>query len=258
VPSIFFPRAETEASVENRKTWSLDMNHLHYPEREVTLIFCFAGSLNNYKDVQLENINGSILNTVMHDWTLIRKINEYPRKAVSDATVSMSLIISNFMMTNLEIETPFLKSGKLDSKHPWPRRVEPSSVVFLHSKKKVLDARGAVGYTVISLQHNDLPVTIGVYWQAPFDFNIYKNSFAVFPVKGGKNCSSQEVAKSSRKFTLYSNTGQQCDQSEGVRGFASDGPQAFVHSGILISVMMGARHRDYMQISLMPLQAGDQ
>jgi len=257
VPSIFFPSAEKEASVDNRKTWSMEMNHLHYPEREVTLIFCFAGSLHKHNDVQLENVNGSILNTVVQDWTLIRKINEYPAKAVSNATVSMSLVICNFLSTNLEIKTPFLKSGRLDSKHPWPRMVDPSSVVLLHSRKKALDARGTVGYTVISLQHNEHPVNIGVYWQAPFDFNIYKNSFAVFPVRSGEDCSSQEVAKTSRSFTLYSNTAQLCEQGEGVRGFASGGPQAFVHSGILISVMMGARHRDYMQISLLPLQEGD-
>ena len=136
VPSLFFPQVEKEASVENRKSWRLDMKHLHYPEREVTLIFCFPGFLDKQQEVQLENVNGSILNTVVEDWMLIRMINEHPVKAINNATVTMSLILCNFLKTNLEIETPFLTSGKLDSKNPWPRSVDPSSVACLYSKKK--------------------------------------------------------------------------------------------------------------------------
>ena len=54
VPCVYFPEAGNGASIENSKTWSLDMRHLSYPEKEVTLIFCFHGKLEKYSDVKLE------------------------------------------------------------------------------------------------------------------------------------------------------------------------------------------------------------
>ena len=45
VPSLFFPSVYKEENTENVKSWSLDMKHLHYPDKEATLIFSFVGAM---------------------------------------------------------------------------------------------------------------------------------------------------------------------------------------------------------------------
>ena len=59
--------------------------------------------------------------------------------------------------------------------------------------------------TVISVQYRDNLLRFCVYWQAPYDFNLYKNSFAVFPIPGDQATTSQEVVKTYKSFIDYSN-----------------------------------------------------
>ena len=121
-----------------------------------------------------------------------------------------------------------------------------------------MDARGSVGLTVIGVQHGAHLHRLGVYWQAPYDFNLYKNSFAVFPITGDQAMTSKEVLKTSKTFLDYSNTTQTTGVSDGIRGFASDGPRSLFFSGLLISVKMGVKHKDCMQVSIIPLEHDNQ
>ena len=107
---------------------------------------------------------------------------------------------------------------------------------------------------MISVQYGGYLLKFGVYWQAPFDFNLYKNSFAVFPISGDQAATSKEVLNTFKTFLKYSNTSQPSGDLEGIRGFARDGPKSFFFSGLLISVQMGVKHKDCLQLSIIPLE----
>merc|ERR1712106_359133 len=119
--------------------------------------------------------------------------------------------------------------------------IEPSSVGILYSKKKAWEARGSVGLTVITVQYQLRLYSLAVYWNAPFDFNLYENSFAVFPLSG-QEYSSEIATKTFKDFLEYSNLGKPDDKYIGIRGFAKDGPKALEYRGMLISVKMGVNH----------------
>ena len=165
----------------------------------------------------------------------------------------MSLVVCNFLKNILVVKYPHLTSGTLDSRHPWPRHIKPSSVALLYTRKKSIEARGCVGLTVITVQYRLCLYSFVVHWQSPFDFNLYKNSFAVFPLPGQHYSSSQEVTKLFKNFIDYSNINKTDEKFVGIRGFAKDGPQAMEFCGMLISVKMGVQHNDSLQLTILPL-----
>ena len=230
------------------------MKHLQYPDKEVTLIFSFAGTLDKDLYGNFDNLeNGSILKTIVEECSLIRHINENTFQTIPNVSVSMSLVVCNFLKNDLEIKDPYFTSGKLDATHPRPRNIKPSSVDLLFTRKKSLDMRGSVGLTVITVQHCLRLHSFAVYWQAPFDFNLYKNSFAVIPLTDQHFGTCQDVLKTFKNF-LPSNNMKTEDRFDGIRGFAKDGPKALEFCGMLISVRMGVQHNDSLQISILPLE----
>merc|ERR1719369_2114659 len=100
------------------------MKHLQFPEKEITLIFSFVGSLISSADQSLEQFNKCILKSLAEDnLDLIKQINEYPFKVSTNATVSMSIVVCNFMKNILVVKDPHLSSGTLDSRFPWSRSI---------------------------------------------------------------------------------------------------------------------------------------
>ena len=88
-----------------------------------------------------------------------------------------------------------------------------------------------------------------IHWVAPFDFNLYDNSFAVFPLSPQlreKDCKQiyKEIKNSNRSGSA---------SISGIRGIAKDGPKAFQHRNILISARMGTTHTDCLQICFLPM-----
>ena len=255
VPRVYFPEVETETA-DNAKIWSLPIKHLKYPDKMVTLIFSFVGTMDKILGTHFEeNCRYAFLKTVIEeDLDLIRHINEYPFKVPIIDPVSMSLVVCNFLKNNLVVSDPHMSSGTLDSQHPWPRDIKPSSVALFHTRKRIIEARGSVGLTVITVQDSDRHKSFAVYWHAPFDFNLYKNSFAVFPLPGPYYSTSQDVMKAFKTFIEYNNTNKTDDKFDGIRGFAKDGPKALEFGGMLISVKMGGQHNDTLQLSILPLE----
>eukprot|EP00092_Neocalanus_flemingeri_P007908 GFUD01008534.1.p1 GENE.GFUD01008534.1~~GFUD01008534.1.p1 ORF type:complete len:835 (+),score=179.70 GFUD01008534.1:45-2549(+) len=260
VPSVYFPEVEKDTKQENVKLWSLDMRHLKSPDKEVTLIFSFAGNLDTNLNTKIENVDVTLWKTLVEkDLDLIRQINEFTVKVKSNDILangdyviwrrSMSLVVCNFLKDSLEVDNPTLTSGTLDSKNPWPKYIEPSSVDLLYTRKKIIEARGSVGFTVITIGLH----RFAVYWHVPFDFNLYKNSFAIFPLTGQD--SSEDAMKSFKNFIDYSKTTNTDENVSGIRGFAKDGPKALEFNGMLISGKMGTQHIDgALQISILPLE----
>ena len=254
VPSVYFPKVLKNDSEENKKAWSMDMRHLTYPEKEVTFIFSFSGTVDKSFDSEFENLKGSVLKTIVEeDLDLIEQINEFPFAVSTNASVSMSLVVCNFLKNIIVVKDPHLTSGTLDSGHPWPKNIKPSSTDLLYTRKKSIEARGSVGLTVISVQDRFRLYSFVVHWQAPFDFNLYKNSFVVFPLPGQHYSSSQEVTKLFKSFIDYSNIHKSDENFVGIRGFAKDGPKAMEFCGMLISIKMGVQHNDCLQLSILPL-----
>ena len=204
-----------------------------------------------------DNLNRSVLKSVVEeDLCLIRKINEFAFEDPTGSSVSMSLIVCNFLKDALEVADPHLTSGTLDSTMLWPASIQPSTVTLLYTRKKSIEARGSVGLTVITVTYCLRPFSFAIYWQAPFDFNLYENSFAVFPLPN-QDISSKEATKTYKSFIDYSNVDKLDEKYVGVRGFAKDGPKALEYCGMLISAKMGVRHDDFLQISILPLDTID-
>ena len=255
--SVCFPQVDKDTTAENEKIWILDMKHLKYPEKEITLIFSFTGTMDKPLSKVFDNLNRSVLKSVVEeDLCLIRKINEFAFEDPTGSSVSMSLIVCNFLKEALEVADPHLTSGTLDSTMPWPASIQPSTVTLLYTRKKSIEARGSVGLTVITVTYCLRPFSFAIYWQAPFDFNLYENSFAVFPLPN-QDISSKEATKTYKSFIDYSNVDKIDEKYVGVRGFAKDGPKALEYCGMLISAKMGVRHDDFLQISILPLDTID-
>ena len=172
----------------------------------------------------------------------------------TNASVSMSLVVCNFLKNILVVKDPHLTSGTIDSSQPWSKYIKPSSVALLYTRKKSIEARGSVGLTVMTVQDTHRLYSFAVYWHAPFDFNLYKNSFAVFPLPGQHYSTSQDVMKIFKNFIDYSNITKTDDTFVGIRGYAKDGPKALEFCGMLISVKMGVQHNDTLQLSILPLE----
>ena len=108
------------------------MRHLIYPDKEVTIIFSFAGTMDKSVDSDFENLDGSVLKTVVEeDLDLIKHINEFPFLVSTNGSVSMSLVVCNFLKNILVVKDPHMTSGTLDSRHAWPRHIKPLSVALL-------------------------------------------------------------------------------------------------------------------------------
>ena len=254
VPCVYFPKRQHDSTDENKKKWSLEMQHLNYPNKEVTLIFSFVGTMEENLDTALENYKGSVLKTVVEkDMGLIFHMNEFPHESTTFTAVSMGLVVSNFLKNSLIVKDPYLTSGTLDESKPWARYIRPSSSSFLFTRKKAIEARGSVGLTVITVQNGLRLFSFVVHWNAPFDFNLYKNSFAIFPLPGQHYNSSQDVTSIFKSFIDYSNINKVDDKFVGIRGYAKDGPKAMEFCGMLISAKMGVKHHDFLQISVLPL-----
>jgi hypothetical protein len=162
-------------------------------------------------------------------------------------------IFCNFLKNILVVKGPYLTSGALDFRHPLPRHIKPSSVALLYMRKKCIDARGCVGLTVVTVHYRLRLYSFVVHWQSPYDFNIYKNHFAVFPLPGQHYSSSQEVTELFKNFIDYSNINKTDEQFVGICAFAKDGPKAMEFCGMLISVKMGVQHNDSLQLTILPL-----
>ena len=258
LPSVYFPVADKEASIETEKVWRLDMKHLNYPEREVTLIFSVEGQKLGQEEALVSDLDKSTLNSVVEeDLDLIKSLNSsLPIESFqSNASVSMTLQVCNFLDNILVIKEPYFTSGTVDPKHPWPTLVKNSSTSLFFTRKRSLDARGSVGLTVMTVQFRLRLHSFVVHWQAPYDFNLYKNSFVIFPLPGQHYNTSQEVSKIFKNFLDYSNINKEDEQFVGIRGYAKDGPKAMEFCGMLISAKMGVQHNDVLQLSLLPLKS---
>jgi len=257
---VYFPLVEKNNPTNNSQFWNLDMKHLKYPEKEVTLVFSFVGTMNTPECKILESLNTSVLKTIVEeDLGLIKKINELSLENKPVPSVSLSLVICNFLKQPMEISEPYMTSGTLDYSRPWVESIKPSSVELLYTSKHVISARGSVGLTVIKVQNcfkmkdgKCQSFSFAVHWQAPFDFNLYENSFAVFPLPH-LQYSSKDATTDFNTFIDYFNLSKPGDKWVGVRGFAKDGPRSFEYRGLLISAKMGVQHQDILQISVLPL-----
>ena len=186
----------------------------------------------------------------------MKQINEFDFELPEGPTVSLTLVICNFVKNMIVVKDPFLTSGKLDSKVPWPRKIEPSSVAGLYTKKRRGTARGSVGTTVLTVQHGMSFYSLALHWQSPYDFNLYENTFAVFALPS-QEYSSEEAANTFKDFIEYSNIGDCDEKYSGVRGFAKDGPKSFEYQGLRVSVKMRVHHLDTLQLSIIPLNSAE-
>ena len=248
VSSIYFPCMEMSIPNNNVKTWSLDMKHLHYPDREATFIFSCVGTMETKLNPDTEHFHKT---PVVKDLGLMKQINEFQYEKPEGPTVSLSLVLCNFIKNIIIVKEPYLTSGKVDSRLTWPKKIEPCSVTQIYTKKKDWGARGSVGTCVLTVQHEMRFYSFAVYWHSPYDFNLYKNSFAIFPLPG-QTFSSEYAAKSYKDFIEYSNAGNTDEKHKGVRGFAKDGPKAFEYCGLQVSAKMGVNHVDALQVSIFP------
>ena len=95
-----------------------------------------------------------------------------------------------------------------------------------------------------------------IHWVAPFDFNLYDNSFAVFPLSPEHREKDCKQIYKEIKNSICSYSAEIKDKSNscmGIRGIAKDGPKAFQHRNVWISARMGSTHSDCLQISFIPV-----
>ena len=172
------------------------------------------------------------------------------KRLTSPAPVSLTILLCNFLESNLWVKPPHFTSGMMDSSHKWTDLVLSCSVCQLYTRKKILKARGSVGLTVVTVKRQREETSFVIQWSSPFDFNLYENSFAVFPL------SSPLRGKESKQIYNEIEKGlpSQDDSLPGIRAFARDGPKAFKFRNILVSARLGPSHTDCLQISFIPLE----
>ena len=144
---IYFPKAEREAG---EVLWNLDMKHLAARKTELTLMFSFDGKLEREGENVLSEFSSTFRNIVEKHTALIRNINERPYDIYRQYSVSLTLVVCNFLTDNLWVKTPYFSSGQVDSNHKWCDFVQSSSVSQLYTRKRVLKARGTCGLTVLT------------------------------------------------------------------------------------------------------------
>ena len=250
---IYFPKVERDQSEAGEMLWNLDMKHLAVRQTELTLMFSFDGKLEREGENVLSEFSSTFRNVVEKHTALIRSINERPYCIYPQYSVSLTLVICNFLSDNLWVKSPYLSSGQMDYNHKWCDFVQSSSVSQLYTRKSVLKARGTVGLTVLTTKM-DKQESFVIYWAAPFDFNLYENSFAVFPLSPEhreKDC--KQIYKEIKNSFWSASTSIKDKSCTGIRGIARDGPKAFQHRNVWISARMGSSHTDSLQISFIPV-----
>ena len=253
---IYFPKVERDPSESGEMLWNLDMKHLAVRKTELTLMFSFDGKLERDGENVLSEFSSTFRNIVEENTALIRSINERPYCIYPQYSVSLTLVLCNFLTDNLWVKSPYFSSGQMDYNHRWCDFVQSSSVSQLYTRKSVLKARGTVGLTVLTVKI-DKQESFVVYWAAPFDFNLYENSFAVFPLSPEhreKDC--KQIYKEIKKNSICSASASTKDKTKsctGIRGIAKDGPKAFQHGNVWITARMGSTHTDTLQISFIPV-----
>ena len=147
IATIYFPKVEREAE---EMLWKLDMKHLADRKTELTLLFSFDGKLERKGENVLSEFSSTFRNVVEKHTALIRNINERPYGLYSQYSVSLTLVICNFLRDNLRVTAPYFSSGQEDCNHKWCPYVQSCSVSQLYTRKSVLKARGSVGLTVLT------------------------------------------------------------------------------------------------------------
>ena len=236
--------------------WKLDMKHLAVRKTELTLMFSFDGKLEREGESLLSEFSATFRDTLEKHTALIRNINERPYCIYPQYSVSLTLVLCNFLTDNLWVKSPYFSSGQMDTNHKWSDFIQASSVSQLYTRKSVLKARGAVGLTVLTTKIDRQEVSFVIYWAAPFDFNLYENSFAVFPLSPEHREKDCKQIYKEIKNSICSYSAEIKDKSKscmGIRGIAKDGPKAFKHRNVWISARMGSTHSDCLQISFIPV-----
>ena len=147
IDSIYFPKVEREAE---EMLWNLDMKHLADRKTELTLLFSFDGKLEREGESVLSEFSSTFRNIVEKHTALIRNINERPYGLYPQYSVSLTLVICNFLRDNLWVKAPYFSSGQVDYNHKWCGFIQSSSASQLYTRKSVLKARGTVGLTVLT------------------------------------------------------------------------------------------------------------
>ncbi|XP_030611519.1 DELTA-stichotoxin-Hcr4a-like [Archocentrus centrarchus] len=103
-----------------------------------------------------------------------------------NVTIEITNLTSNYCLVDPKV---FLESGNCHS--PPQPTVRPQNTEVCNFSKGKGKAKGAVGvltYDLFKRENNRADETLAIMFSVPFDYNMYKNSFALGIYKKGKEC----------------------------------------------------------------------
>ncbi|XP_070837831.1 actinoporin-like protein [Chaetodon trifascialis] len=102
------------------------------------------------------------------------------------ATIEISNITNNYCLINPKV---YLDNGEMyNPPQPTVRPLKTEVCTFTKSSGKATGCIGVLTYDLFAREHNDYAETLAIMFSVPWDYNLYKNWFAVGIYKKGRNC----------------------------------------------------------------------
>ncbi|XP_008294304.1 actinoporin-like protein [Stegastes partitus] len=101
-------------------------------------------------------------------------------------TIEIGNITNNYCLLNPKV---FLENGETyNPPQPTVRPQKTEVCTFTKSKGKATGSIGVLTYDLFERSQNDYIETLAIMFSVPWDYNLYKNWFAVGIYKKGRNC----------------------------------------------------------------------
>ncbi|XP_071327494.1 actinoporin-like protein [Trachinotus anak] len=101
-------------------------------------------------------------------------------------TIEITNVTNNYCLLNPRV---YLENGETyNPPQPTVRPLKTEVCTFTKSSGKATGSVGVLTYDLFERSQNDYIETLAIMFSVPWDFNLYKNWFAVGIYKKGRNC----------------------------------------------------------------------
>lgn len=101
-------------------------------------------------------------------------------------TIEISNLTNSYCLINPRV---YLENGEAyNPPQPTVRPLKTEVCTFTKSSSKATGAVGVLTYDLFEKSQNDFAETVALMFSVPWDYNLYKNWFAVGIYKRGRNC----------------------------------------------------------------------
>ncbi|XP_036405215.1 actinoporin-like protein [Megalops cyprinoides] len=155
-----------------------------------------------------------------------------------NVTIEITNLTNNYCLLNPKV---FLESGDTyNPPQPTVRPLKTEVCTFSKSSAKATGSVGVLTYDLFERTRNDYIETLALMFSVPYDYNMYKNWFAVGIYSKGRNCDE----------SLYKEMYYQKEQKDFVREEATGSGINYVGNYLDIKATMSPMGRAIMKVEV--------